>query len=265
MDELRLELRNFDIEQIADSGQCFRIYRIDDNKWEAHVLNKCLFIQKNNNIHVFYCSKEQFYDFWYKYFDLEIDYGQIISRILNSGDGYLEKAVKFGSGLRILKQDLWEMIFSYVISQQNNISRITNCIRKICSTNNDKFPSPSDFLNFSENQLESFKLGYRKDYLLTISKLIYEGKFDLKLLKSMDYISALKYLKSLPGIGDKVANCIMLFGLHKIEAFPIDVWIKRIIDKRYNGNFSLKELGLEDIGGIVQQYMFFYERSKNYM
>ena len=127
--------------------------------------------------------------------------------------------------------------------------------------NNNKFPSPEDLLALQGEKLKSVKLGYREEYLIKISEAIVEKKFSLNALKGMSYEMAMKYLQTLRGIGEKVANCVALFGLYKIEAFPVDVWIKKIIQNRYNGDFSLDKLQLKDIGGVVQQYMFFYERN----
>lgn len=258
---LTLKLKDFDIEQIAESGQCFRMYRVGDDTWELFALDRFLKIRKREGAHIFYCSQDEFNDFWFNYFDLQTDYGEIKSRILATQDTYLTKAVDFGAGLRILRQDLWEMIVSAVISQQNNIPRIKNCLKNLCDINGGKFPTPRDFLSFREADLGGVKLGYRKDYLLKISRLLLDGSFDLEKLKKMNYPDAMKYLKTLHGVGDKVANCIALFGMYKIEAFPIDVWIKRILETRYHNDFLLKRWNLQNIGGIVQQYMFFYERS----
>jgi len=258
---LSLSLKDFDIGQISESGQCFRMYQVADDMWEIFALDRFLKIQKKERSHIFYCDQDEFDNFWFDYFDLQTDYSKVKSRILATNDEYLTKAINFGSGLRILRQDLWEMIVSAVISQQNNIPRIKGCLKKLCGINGGKFPTSNDFLNFREADLDSVKLGYRKNYLLKISESISNGSFDLEKLGKMNYPEAMKYLKTLPGVGDKVANCILLFGMHQIEAFPIDVWIKRIIDLRYRNDFSLERWGLQDIGGIVQQYMFFYERS----
>ncbi len=257
---LNLELEDFDIEQIADSGQCFRMYRVADDTWELFALNRFLKVQKRKGTHIFHCERDEFDDFWSDYFDLQTDYGEIKRRILTTNDEYLIKAVNYGSGLRILRQDLWEMMVSFIISQQNNIPRIKNCLKKLCDINKGKFPTPDDFLNFRETDLNFVKLGYRKNYLLKISESVCNGIFDLEKLRKMAYLEATKYLKTLHGVGDKVANCTALFGMHRIEAFPIDVWIKRILETRYCNDFSLEYWGLQDIGGIVQQYMFFYER-----
>lgn len=258
---LELELKDFDIKQIADSGQCFRIYRLDDDTWEVHALNEVLEIQKKENLHFFSCSREIFQNFWSNYFDLQTDYEFIKQRILKTKDEYLANAVRYGSGLRILRQDPWEMIVSFIISQQNNIPRIKKCLKNLCDINNGRFPYPFDFLKFSKKDLASVKLGYRENYLLKISESVENGDLDLSYLMKMSYLDAIKYLKSFRGIGEKVANCIALFGLHKTEAFPIDVWIKKIIQNRYNNEFSLENFHLQDIGGIIQQYMYFYERS----
>ena len=257
---LTLELEDFDIAQIAESGQCFRMYRVTDDTWELFALNRFLKVRKKEGTHIFYCDQKEFNDFWFNYFDLQTDYGEIKKRILATNDEYLIEAVKFGSGLRILRQDLWEVMVSFIISQQNNIPRIKNCLKKLCDINEGKFPTPDDFLNFREADLDSVKLGYRKNYLLKISEAISDGNFDLEKLRKMNYSEAMKYLKTLYGVGDKVANCIALFGMHQIEAFPIDVWIKRILETRYCNDFSLERWGLQGVGGIVQQYMFFYER-----
>ena len=258
---LTFKLKDFDIEQIADSGQCFRMYRVESGMWKIFALNRFLKIQKKEDSHIFYCDRKEFDDFWFNYFDLQTDYSEIKRRILATNDEYLIKAVNYGSGLRILRQDLWEMMVSFIISQQNNIPRIKGCLKKLCEINGGRFPTPNDFLNFREKDLDSIKLGYRKNYLLKISESVYNGNFDLEKLKKMKYSELLEYLKTLHGVGDKVANCIALFGLHQIEAFPVDVWIKRILEVRYHNDFSLERWSLQDIGGIIQQYMFFYERS----
>lgn len=258
---LTLKLKDFDIEQIADSGQCFRMNRIEDDTWELFAMDRYLKVQKKNGFHIFYCGQEEFDNFWFDYFDLQTDYSEIKKRILATNDKYLTKAVNYGNGLRILHQDLWEMIVSMVISQQNNIPRIKSCLKILCKINKGKFPTPNDFLKFPKEDLNSVKLGYRKNYLLNISEIICNGSFNLEKLKKMKYSEAMDYLKTLHGVGDKVANCIALFGMYKIEAFPIDVWIKRILNTYYHNNFSLENWNLQDIGGIVQQYMFFFERS----
>ncbi len=260
---IEIESTDFDIEQIATSGQCFRMYQVDHDTWEVFALNKSMRVVRKSRHHLLYCSQDDFNDFWSNYFDLQTDYSRLKQRILASGDSYLSEAVRYGYGIRILQQDLWEVIVSFVISQQNNIRRISGCLKKLCEINQNKFPLPTDFLKFSNTDLDSVKLGYRKDYLLKISKAVVEEKFDINSLSNLSYPKAIQQLKTLHGVGDKVANCIVLFGLYKIEAFPVDVWIKKILQKYYDGDFLSKFPELTDIAGLVQQYMYFYERAKD--
>jgi N-glycosylase/DNA lyase len=160
-----------------------------------------------------------------------------------------------------LKQDLWEAMVTFVISQQNNIPRIKNIIAKLCEPYGNKFPTPDILEKYTENDFLSLGMGYRAKYLQNISKSVLEGDLNFSRLKSMNCSDAVNFLKQFSGIGDKVAHCITLFGLHKIEAFPIDVWIRRIIDDQYGGNFDVNRFF--GYAGIVQQYMFFYQRSIN--
>lgn len=229
---IQLELKDFDIEQIADSGQCFRMYFLGDDVWEIFALDEKLKIQKkilgNKKIHIFDCSKEKFDSFWFNYFDLQTNYEIFKKRITNTGDKYLCDAVKFGCGLRILRQDVWEMLVSFVISQQNNIPRIKNCLKKLCELNQNKFPTPEELLKLREENLKTVKLGYREDYLLKISEAIVEKNFLIETLNDMPYEEVMRYLMKLRGVGEKVASCVALFGLHHMNAFPIDVWIKKL-------------------------------------
>ncbi len=253
---------DFSIEQIANSGQCFRLNRTDEkDTWKLVAFGKILKIYQSpgsDNVS-FDCTSSEFSNIWENYFDLKRDYGNIKNSILALNDPYLTNAVRFGSGLRILRQDLWEMIISSIISQQNNIAKIKLTIERLCKSYGLQFPSPKILANLSEDDYKSFGLGYRTRYILHIARMVDDGHLDLVWLKTLPCEDAIKYLKTFYGIGDKVANCIALFGLHKIDAFPVDVWIKRIINQHYQGNFNTAPF--QDYAGIVQQYMFFYERS----
>lgn len=249
-------LHDFSIKQIADSGQCFRIIK-NNNTWTIYHQHYCL-VLKRLSAERYYadCDNEAWQKVWYSYFDLGTDYSKIKQLIQNSNDIYLQTAANFGSGLRILRQDLLESIIVYIISQNNNISRITKTVNAICTP---FFPNISELVAFSTDDWRAFGTGYRANYLCNAVKKIYDGTFSLDKLRSMDYKSAVNYLKTLNGVGDKVANCIALFGLHHMDAFPQDVWIKRIIVKHYHGLFPIEKY--YDWLGIVQQYMFYYERS----
>lgn len=254
---------DFSIEQIANSGQCFRINPTKDRyTWQVVAFEKFLKItQQPGSEHVIFdCSAEEFKNVWENYFDLKRDYRAIKNLIIAQNDPYLSAAVRFGYGLRMLKQDLWEMVISSITSQQNNIARIKQLIEKLCALYDGKFPPPEVLATFSEKFYQSLGFGYRAKYIFHIAQSAKNGEFDMAYLKQLPYKDAVKYLKNFPGIGEKVANCIALFGLHIFDAFPVDVWIKRIITEKYAGRFDLSHF--PGIAGIVQQYMFFYERNK---
>lgn len=255
-----VSLSDFDIEQIAFSGQCFRIEHIEGGYWRVVAFGHRLLLRQLGRICEFDCSADEFKNIWLDYFDLQTDYSSVKKNIYESGDPYLIQAMNYGYGIRILKQDLWEMIVSYIISQRNSITRIKNTIEKLCIPFNGFFPSAEELRNYSETDFQQLGLGYRAKYICDIVRDRLDGTLNPDKLKLMDYEDAINYLKQFNGIGDKVANCIALFGLHRIEAFPIDVWIQRIIDREYQGHFDYKKFGR--YAGIVQQYMFFYERSK---
>ena len=253
-------IKDFDIKQIADSGQCFRILSLSDNVWEVIAFRKKLLINKiGNDQYKFHCDEHEFQSIWSNYFDLQTNYEKIKNDIKKFNDPYLNEAIKYGFGIRILHQDLWEMIVSFIISQRNNIPRIKSTIDKICNPYDGFFPSPEDLVKYSELDFINLGLGYRSKYIFDISRSILDGKLNLSTLKNLSTEESINYLKTFNGIGIKVANCIALFGLYKIDAFPIDVWIQRIIDKKYNGNFSIDKF--KGYAGIVQQYMFFYQKS----
>ncbi|MDR3285542.1 MAG: hypothetical protein LBS83_02555 [Holosporales bacterium] len=255
---IKIENPDFSIEQIANSGQCFRINKIG-KVWQVIAFSKVLEIKPiRKNAHIFYCSYEEYQDIWMNYFDFNRDYASIKKSILEMNDPYLNKAVQYGYGIRILKQDLWEIIVSFIISQRNNISRIKNIIKKLCVPYGNAFPSANILATYAIEDFTSIGLGYRAQYLADISKAGSIGTLDLEHLKKLDCQEAIMYLKQFNGIGDKIANCIVLFGLHRIEAFPKDVWINRIIEK-YNGNFNIERF--KEYAGVVQQYMFFYQRN----
>lgn len=253
-----IDIDDFSLQQIADSGQCFRFHQIKPNSWLINFGNNTVEASQYGKIVTFYCSEAEFNSIWRDYFDLDYDYGKLKSYIIASEDAYLSAAVQFGYGLRILHQDLWETIVSFIISQRNSIPRIKNTISKLCAMVG-QFPSAQQLINLSTDELKSLGLGYRIPYIKNIAQTVNDSSFDLSKLRKMNYQNAIDYLKTQHGIGDKVANCIALFGLQKKEAFPIDTWIKRIIDKQYGGQFDIDRFS--GYAGVVQQYMFFYQRN----
>lgn len=267
-----IESNNFNIKQIADSGQCFRMNRIEENRYGLVAFDRYLeLIQLDENRIEITCGKEDFEFLWKDYFDMDYDYGRIVISLTEGNDEFLKNAAQFGKGLRILKQDIFETLISFIISQRKNIPAIKSCIEKLCMFYGEKkrdnlsgktyytFPSPEKLANADLVELREAGLGYRDEYVKKTAIAVLQKEIDLKSLRKLDRDRAVKRLMKLPGVGIKVANCVSLYGLHHIEAFPVDVWIGRILKEVYHDNFNLNLYS--GYAGIVQQYMFYYMRS----
>lgn len=263
---------NFSLEQIANSGQCFRMREIDSGSYEIISKDKYLTAHqsKGSDELFFETDEKNFEEYWLHYFDLETDYGRFISSV-DESDLYLYEAVKIGSGIRILNQDLWEMIVSFLISQQNNIPRIRKCIDNICRKYGDKclsdkgieyyaFPSYEQLSMEDEDALMECNLGYRSKYVVRTAKAFANNELSLQDFENLTYENAKAKLLSLYGVGNKVSDCIALFALHHIEAFPIDTHIKQILDAHYKNGFPFDKY--EGYAGVMQQYMFYRDIKK---
>ena len=277
------EIKNFDLRQIAESGQCFRMTEIPETAAYRIVSGSRMVeaVQRGRRV-LFDCSDDEF-PYWEEYFDLKTDYGAYIASI-DEKDSYLRAAAESGSGIRILKQDVWEMIITFVISQQKTIPNIRALVDALCRNYGSRvgeccaFPTPEQLNGASLEELQALKLGYRARYIKRICGDACSGALDLKLLRQMNYPAAMAYLKGFYGIGEKVAACVCLFGLHHVEAFPIDTWIRKILMREYAcrcGAAVLERLpqarrceylvgryfaGYKGYAGVMQQYMFYYER-----
>ena len=265
---------HFDLPSIAVSGQCFRIHPPKDNHWTVitgdHILRvRSLTIDDNGNgTYDFDCSPTEFYRIWVPYFDLETDYSVFISQI-DPEDTYLTEAARYGAGLRILHQDLWEVIVSFIMSQRKSIPAIRSNVEKLCQnfgTEIEKgiftFPSYEALAEASIDDFMRCGLGYRANYLHMICRLISEGVWAPRNITypCLSDEQIVDQLKQLPGIGLKVANCISLFGLHRLSAFPRDTWINKIEEDNYGGLFPVERY--PECAGVMQQYMFFFERKR---
>ncbi len=261
-----ITLNNFNLNQIAESGQCFRFKRTDDNKYSVVAFNKYLEAEDlGDDRFSFSCDEKEWEDTWAHYFDVETDYAEIGRIIMASDDAHLKEAFLEGSGIRILNQDLFEIIVSFLISQNNNIKRIKKSIELISQKAGVKVPGheneyafpgpgqvPGDFFDDV-----SLGLGYRNVYLKEFYEFIGNNPDWLCKLKVLSYEEARKELLRLKGIGPKVADCVCLFGLHHIDAFPVDTHVKQLLDKYYKNGFN--DANFTGFRGILQQYLFFYE------
>lgn len=219
-------------------------------------------------------------NFWHNYFDMDRDYDALTDELSKIDNNMLE-ATKFGKGLRVLKQDLFEMIISFIISANNNIKRIKSSVEKICELCNFeigefdgkkyyRFPTPKELASLSIEELESTGIGYRAEYVKSTATKIANGEWDLAKVDSMSYEEAHSYLLELLGVGPKVADCILLFGNSRDIAFPVDTWVAKVMNHYYLDNEKnakkIKASGFNlfgDKAGLAQQYLFYYARENN--
>lgn len=221
-------------------------------------------------------TMEDYENFWRNYFDMDRDYAKL-RREFSKMDKNLKKAVEFGTGFRVLKQDLFEMIISFIISSNNNITRIKNTVAKLCALAGERFDENGDFYKFPTPQAiaeltgeqisRETGAGYRGEYIQKTAAMIAGGEIDLQLIHHMSYEDAHEELLRLAGVGPKVADCILLFGNSMDIAFPVDTWVIKLMNHYYLGNEKnmkkIKSKGIELFGekaGIAQQYLFYYAR-----
>ena len=272
----RIEYPHLDMRKIADSGQIFR-FNIYEDEFSLVAGDKLLFIKEDGDGYILSCSEEEFNDFWLDYFDLRLDYKEYEKNIPKS-DLFLINATEYSYGIRILNQDKWEMLISFIISQRKSIPAIKSSVEKLSKVYGKKidmqvpdfiknidsdtefysFPPPEALAYASIDELNACSLGYRSPYIEATAKAVFRKDIDLEELSKLNDTELLAALMSLKGVGIKVANCVALFGYHRIAAFPIDVWIKRMIDEHYDGEFPLELY--EGYAGVIQQYIFYYGR-----
>jgi len=269
---------DFDPKHIFECGQCFRWYAEDDGSYTTTAYGKVLNVKKeNNDIILSNTTMEEFNDIWFNYFDLGKDYFEIKKEL--SKDPILEEAIKFGQGMRILNQEPYEMVISFIISANNQIPRIKKAVELISTdlgeyagTWNGKdyfsFPKPDKLANLDAVYIqEKYRVGFRAERIMETSRRINEKEFDLECIKELSRDEGKDLLTTLPGVGPKVSDCILLFAFDKEEAFPVDVWVKRVMEYFYlKEDTNPKQIGLSGarifgrLAGYAQQYLFYYAR-----
>lgn len=274
-----------DLGQLAKSGQCFRMRPEAEAEhggiWSAAAGERYVEILQEGSHFLFSCEEAEFLEFWSSYFDMDTDY-EAVKRSVDPEDEYLQAAMAFGGGVRILRQELWEMIVTFLISQNNNISRIRGSVDALCEKFGEKkagiglvmepdggvkmvertyntFPKAGAVAAGGSEGLAGLGLGYRDKYILAMAEKCggQDGAKWLDDLRAADYHTAHGMLTAEFGIGRKVADCVCLFGLHHVEAFPVDTHVKQIVNAYYSGSFPLERY--QGYAGILQQYMFYYK------
>lgn len=261
------EIENFSISQIDCSGQCFRMKKLAGGSYAVTAADRYVQVFQEGEKVSFSCTEQEYDEFWRQYFDLDTDYGVYLAQI-DPQDEYLSRAARRGSGIRILRQDLWEMIVTFLISQQNTITRIRRCVQNICEKYGEKcftaegisyyaFPKPQALADASEEELRACNLGYRSKYVLRTAQSIVSGEVSLDAVRAMTYEEARAELLKLYGIGEKVSACICLFALHSLEAFPVDTHIRQALENHYPNGFPHERYS--GVQGVMQQYIFYQE------
>jgi N-glycosylase/DNA lyase len=257
------KIKDFDINFVLDCGQSFRWEMVSPSIWRGVAFSRKLEVIQDGDKLIFNGTNEKdFFDIWYNYFDLGRDYSSI-KRFL-SQDETLAKAIEFSPGLRLIKQQPWEALCSFIVSQNNNIPRIKGIISRMCECFGEKvedgvfaFPTPQSLAKCSEQDLAPLRSGFRAGYILDAARRVASGEVCLEDVSVMPLDLARAKLMTIRGVGPKVAECALLYGCGRVECFPIDVWIKRVLACLYPQGFPKQ---FEKIGGIAQQYLFHYAR-----
>lgn len=264
-DQNNLLLRHvpcLDIGLTLDCGQAFRWSPCGDGKWHGVALGKALTLEQSGDCIILYdTTLETYQKNWKKYFDFDRDYDRILKCFMT--DALLGETVQAYYGIRVLRQDSWEALFSFVFSSSNNIKRIRGFLEKLAARygtelgNGDyAFPTSEQMAKVSEKALREMGAGYRAPYLVDCARQVASGTVDLEALKQLPLEEAKAQLMRISGVGPKVAACALLFGFDHLEAFPVDRWIQRVLALYPNGLPACFQ-GYE---GIAQQYMFHYAR-----
>ena len=262
------------LEHIFECGQCFRWNKYEDG-YIGVVGDKVAYVYEKDDVICLEGAKEEDRQFWWEYFDFGRDYGWIMRKL--EKDEILKEAMKYGYGIRILKQEPFETLISFIISANNRIPMIKRAVENIARRFGEKiefkgmefysFPTAEQLSRATVKDLEECGTGFRAPYIVEAVRKIKEEKIDLEEIKKLDTDEAMKRLLEFKGVGPKVADCVLLFSMQKFDAFPVDVWVKKIMQKFYLApDVSLnkiREFGKNKFGnlsGFAQQYLFYYAR-----
>ncbi len=280
--EYEIESDTFELADIFECGQCFRWNKEENGSYTGVFHNNVLNVEKKGNKIIFKGICEgNIEKICTDYFDLDRDYTKIKEE-LSKIDDNLKRSVEYGKGIRILNQDLWETIISFIISANNNIPRIKGIIERLSKAYGKKivynnkeyytFPTPEELRNVTVADFRKLGLGFRDIRLYETTHMILDKEVDLQKLDKLPTKLAREELLRLSGVGPKVADCILLFStLKRFDVFPIDVWVRRVMNELYIKNEDenkvtkkeIQKLADEkfgDIQGLAQQYLFYWKR-----
>lgn len=254
---------NFDLAQTLDCGQAFRWRQTEDGAWHGVAYAKALTLRPvQEGVLLEGATLEDYRSIWAPYFDMNRDYGELIR--LFSQDPSLKSATDFCPGIRLLRQEPWEAICSFIISQNNNIPRIKGIVQRLCENfgtpiggGEYAFPTPETIAGLRIDDLSVIRCGFRAKYLIDAAAKVANGQVDLNALQTLPPEQAQESLLQIYGVGPKVAQCVLLYGCGRTDAFPVDVWVRRVMERLYPKGLPACTKGVE---GIAQQYLFHYAR-----
>ncbi|MGN0649209.1 MAG: DNA-3-methyladenine glycosylase family protein [Oscillospiraceae bacterium] len=259
-----LKTDSLDIRQTLLCGQCFRWKELDDGSFEGIVRGRRAVIAQLSNGAELRGINESDIPMWEEYFDLATDYNEIKRRL--SADDTLRKACECSPGIRLLRQEPFETLISFIISQNNNIPRISGIISRLCESFGEKieggysFPTLNRLEGITPDDLAPLRAGFRAKYICDAVNRLSRGEISFERIDELPLEPARNELKKILGVGDKVADCVLLFAFHKTDAFPRDVWVKRLMAQFYPEGLPECAKGIE---GAAQQYLFDYVRNNN--
>lgn len=274
------EVQDFDIGQTLECGQCFHFKKLSDNDYGVSAYGRLLHISQSKDTVTFYkTTAKDFENIWRKYFDLDRDYAQI-KQFLISRDARLSEPIQKMQGVRLLNQDFFETLISFIISQNKQIVHIKQIVAEIsrrfgtylgsiAGQDFYSFPDMETLRQVREEELRACRTGFRAPYICDAVRRVYDGEVNAQVLMQQPLDECRESLMQIKGVGVKVANCVMLFGLGRREAFPVDVWIKRIMETIYFEGQATQNAQIEQFaarqfgayGGYAQQYLFYYGKS----
>ena len=273
-------VNDFTLSQILECGQCFHFDKLDEEVYEVVAFGRAVKMEQTDKVLRIYGSYMEDYEgIWKLYLDMDNDYGLIKQSVIKA-DGALKTAVDEKSGIHILNQDFFETLISFIVSQNKSIPQIKQCVKNISHRFGDEvigyngeafyvFPDVQRLHDATEEELRECKVGFRAPYIKNATEAVYSGAVTKEKLDELDIAQARELLMTIKGVGEKVANCVLLFGLGRREAFPVDVWMKRIMEQMYFDGKDTKKQDIEafavnkfgDLGGYAQQYLFDYART----
>lgn len=271
---MKVKIKDFVPEHTFNCGQCFRWEKQEDGSFIGIANGQAVRISADGEtVSIDGITKEDYDSFWERYLDAKRDYSGI-KKAVNINET-MDKSIRFGYGIRILRQEFFETLISFIISQRSSIPKIKSCVNKLCELCGEKtefegkpyyaFPTPEKVANLSEDDLRAIGVGYRAPYILKAANAVLSGEIDASSLEKADTPLARERLLSLYGVGDKVCDCVLLFSLGKYDLFPSDVWIKRVMEEEFCSS-TAKETGESEFGlysGFAQQYLFYWRKFGN--